>query len=377
MSVKSVIKFKLMKEISKIKILVDAHIFDHSYQGTATYIKGLYTSLVKHNEVEIVLCANDIDNLKTHFPDPKFKFLKLKTHSKFKRLAIEYPQIIRKGDFDFAHFQYIVPLFKNCKIINTIHDLLFLEYPQYFPWSYRFTKGFLFKYSAKKSDIILTVSEYSKKSLIKHFNLKGKDVIVTPNAVTTLTIDTTKSINKENYILYVSRFEPRKNHIALLQAYLNLKLYRQGYSLVFIGSKKEKIEEEAFNNLISLIPTEIKQFVFFYEKLNADELNNYYLQSAAFVFPSLAEGFGIPPLEAAINDCKVLCSNTTAMDDFSFFKYRFNPSNSIEFESKLDQLLNDNDYPYQEIKENIQRKYNWDVVAENYFEELKTKIKVK
>jgi glycosyltransferase involved in cell wall biosynthesis len=91
----------------------------------------------------------------------------------------------------------------------------------------------------------------------------------------------------------------------------------------------------------------------------------------------LAEGFGIPPLEAAINNCKVLCSNTTAMDDFSFFKYRFNPSDSIEFESKLDQLLNDNDYPYREIKENIQRKYNWDVVAENYFEELKTKIKVK
>jgi glycosyltransferase involved in cell wall biosynthesis len=365
-----------MNEI-KIKILVDAHIFDHSYQGTATYIKGLYNSLVKHNQIEIVLCACDIDNLKVHFPNPKFKFLKLQTHSKFKRLAIEYPQIIRKGNFDYAHFQYIVPLFSNCKIINTIHDLLFLENPQYFPWSYRFTKGLLFRYSAKKSDIILTVSEYSKKSLIKYFNLKTKNVIVTPNAVTTLTIDATKSIKKEKYILYVSRFEPRKNHIALLQAYLNLKLYEQGYNLVFIGSKKEKIEEEAYNDLISLIPEKCKQFVIFLEKLNDEELNNYYKQATAFVFPSLAEGFGIPPLEAAINNCKVLCSNTTAMDDFSFFKYRFNPSDSIEFESKLDQLLNDNDYPYREIKENIQRKYNWDVVAENYFEELKTKIKVK
>lgn len=365
-----------MNEI-KIKILVDAHIFDHSYQGTATYIKGLYNSLVKHDEIEIVLCAYDIDNLKVHFPNQKFKFIKLKTHSKFKRLAIEYYQIIRENNFDFAHFQYIVPLFKNCKIINTIHDLLFLEYPQYFPWSYRFTKRILFKYSAQKSDIILTVSEYSKKALIKYFNLKDKDVIVTPNAITNTALNRSENINTRNYILYVSRFEPRKNHIALLKAYLNLRLYEQEYDLVFIGSKKEKIEIEAFDNLHSLIPPEIKKFVFFFEKISEEELNNYYSHAAAFVFPSLAEGFGIPPLEAAINNCKVLCSNTTAMDDFSFFKYRFNPNDPIELESKLDQLLNDSDYPYQEIKENIQSKYNWDMIAKNYFEELKSKIKVK
>jgi glycosyltransferase involved in cell wall biosynthesis len=370
----------MQKDISikkKIKILVDAHIFDHSYQGTATYIKGLYNALVKNDNLEIVLCACDIDNLKTHFPDPKFKFIKLKTNSKFKRLAIEYPQIIKRGNFDFAHFQYIVPLFKSCKIINTIHDLLFLEYPQYFPWSYRFTKGILFKYSAKKSDLILTVSDYSKKSLIKYFNLKPKDVIVTPNAITNATLNKPKDINEGNYILYVSRFEPRKNHIALLKAYLNLKLYEKGYNLVFIGSKKEKIEIEAFDNLYSSIPSKIKQFVFFFEKINDEELNYYYSQAAAFVFPSLAEGFGIPPLEAAINNCKVLCSNTTAMDDFNFFKYRFDPNDPIEFESKLDQLLSDNDYPYQEIKENIQSKYNWDIIAENYYKKLKNTITIK
>lgn len=360
--------------MKKIKILVDAHIFDHSFQGTATYIKGLYNSLVNQNQIEIVLCANNIDNLKIHFPNPKFKFIKLKTHSKFKRLAIEYPQIIKKGNFDFAHFQYIVPLFKNCKLINTIHDLLFLEYPQYFPWSYRFTKGILFKYSAKKSDIILTVSDYSKKSLIKYFNLKSNNLIVTPNAITNSATNKLKTISERNYILFVSRFEPRKNHIALLRAYLDLKLYERGYNLVFIGSKKEKIEIEAFNSLYALIPAEIKQFVFFFEKLNDEELNNYYNQAAAFVFPSLAEGFGIPPLEAAINNCKVLCSNTTAMNDFDFFKYRFNPNDPIELESKLEQLLKDSDYPYQDIKQKIQSKYNWDIIAENFFIELEKKI---
>ena len=362
-------------EIKKIKILVDAHIFDHSYQGTATYLKGLYNALVKFDNVEIVLSACDIENLKLHFPDSRFRFIRLNTHSKFKRLGLEYPKIIKEDNFDYAHFQYIVPLFKGCKIINTIHDLLFLEHPQYFPWSYRFTKKILFKYSAKKSDLILTVSEYSKKALIKYFQLKAQDVVVTPNAVNNTVLQDEIDVERGKYILYVSRFEPRKNHIALLQAYLNLELYKKDIKLILVGSKHEKIEEDAYNNLVALIPPNIKEWICFVEKITDSELNDYYKHATAFVFPSLAEGFGIPPLEAGINNCKVLCSNLTAMSDFNFFKYQFNPNDPIEFELKLMSLLNDAEYPYKEIKENIHNNYNWDNIAQTYLTELKQRLK--
>ena len=113
-----------------MKILVDAHIFDHSYQGTSTYIAGLYNAMVKISGVEITLCAHDIKNLKDHFKDPNFKFIPLTSTSKWKRLSEEIPAITKQNKYDFAHFQYITPLFKHSKFITTTHDILFMDFPE-------------------------------------------------------------------------------------------------------------------------------------------------------------------------------------------------------------------------------------------------------
>lgn len=149
----------MVNSSGKIRILVDAHKFDHSFQGTATYIRGLYNALVEYDDIEITLCAHDLDLLKTIFTDSRFKFIQLQSPSKLKRLAFELPKIIKENGFDYLHCQYILPLFKHCKFINTIHDLLFLHFKQYFDWKYRFINGTLFRLSALRSDVVLTVSE--------------------------------------------------------------------------------------------------------------------------------------------------------------------------------------------------------------------------
>ncbi|WP_435354445.1 glycosyltransferase family 4 protein [Emticicia sp. SJ17W-69] len=360
-----------------MKIFVDAHKFDHSFQGTSTYIKGLYNALVKYDDVEITLCANDIDNLKENFKDKRFKFIKSEAKSKIKRLGIEYPLILKRGKYDFAHFQYIVPPIKFCKYINTIHDLLFLEFKDYFPWQYRLINGTLFRISAFMSEIVLTVSAYSKKSVNQIYKIPLEKIFITNNAVQSIPsekVDIQKKYGLTNYILYVSRFEPRKNHLLLLKAYLESNLFSKGYELVFIGTKKEPIEIDAYNNLIKNIPLNIKEKVKFYESLNVNELNNFYNQASCFVFPSVAEGFGIPPLEAAINNCKVLCSNATAMADFDFFKYRFNPDDFEDFKNQLNRILEDKDYPYDNIRNKIQLKYNWDRIAFEFYQVLKEKL---
>jgi glycosyltransferase involved in cell wall biosynthesis len=357
----------------KIKILVDAHKFDHSFQGTSTYISGLYNALVKNDDLEITLCAENIALLKHHFKDEKFRFVKLNSPSKFKRLAFELPEIIKNGKFDYAHFQYIVPVFKGCKFINTIHDLLFLDFKEYFPWTYRVKNKNLFLASAYRSDLVLTVSEYSKLDVVKKFKIPAEKIHVTPNAVTPWDATLEEHLNEEileifpnPYLLYVSRFEPRKNHLSLLMAYLNLKLYEQGYDLVFVGSKKEQIEIDAFNLVLANIPVELTDRVKFRERLSVGALNDLYKNAAAFVFPSLAEGFGIPPIEAAINNCKVLCSNVTAMADFSFFKYRFDPHVQEDLETQILAILKDEDYPFESIRTQILIKYNWDSIAKDY-----------
>lgn len=358
----------------KIKILVDAHIFDHSFQGTATYIEGLYNALVKDDSFEIVLCAQDINKLKALFVDTKFKFIQLKSESKYRRLLYEIPSIIKREKIDYAHFQYITPLKKHCKFINTIHDLLFLDYPQYFPWSYRVLKKYLFKISAKKSDLVFTVSEFSKRQLVEHFKLDSKKVYITPNAVTPIK-NPIKAIDEEilPYILCVGRFEPRKNQIQLLEAYRDLKLSQKKYKLVFIGSKKEKLEIDYFNELKSRIEPDIESFVFFKENLTKEELYGYYENASVFVFPSLAEGFGIPPLEAGALGTKVICSNQTAMKDFDFFKYSFDPNNE-KLRDIIEVALEDQEYPYKEIQTRISEKYNWDSLAKEFAKTLKVNL---
>src|SRR3954463_15873489 len=98
--------------MSKIKLFVDAHVFDGAYQGTTTYLQGLYSALVTDNDFEITLAAVNIAHLKTIFPNPAFKFIALQPGSKYKRLAIELPRLLKEQKFDFAHFQYITPLIK-------------------------------------------------------------------------------------------------------------------------------------------------------------------------------------------------------------------------------------------------------------------------
>lgn len=357
-----------------MRIFVDAHKFDHSLQGTSTYIKGLYNALVKYDEIEITLCAQNIENLKKHFKDDRFNFIKLNSGSKYKRLAIEYPRLLAEGNYDYAHFQYIVPPLKKCKYINTIHDLLFLDFKQYFPWSYRFINGNLFRASAKISDIVLTVSQYSKEDINKYFHIPFNKIHITNNAVSQNIdsfIDVLEKYKLRKYILYVSRFEPRKNHLLLLKAFIDNKLYSQGFDLVFIGSKKEPIEIKSFESLIENIPENLKDYVKFFQGVSEEELNSFYSNASCFVFPSIAEGFGIPPLEAAINHCKVLCSDKTAMADYEFLKYRFDPYNLEDLKLKLNQILADTSYPYEEIRCKILDKYNWDKIAKDLYDLLR------
>lgn len=353
-------------ENKKIKLLVDAHVFDNSYQGTTTYIKGLYNAFVEFEEFQITLCASDVQNLKIHFPSKKFKYVQLKSKSSIKRLLFEFPKIIEQGNYDYAHFQYIVPFIKKCKYINTIHDLLFMDFKKYFSWKYRFIRGNIFKFSALKSDIILTVSEYSKKDISNKFKINLNDIYITPNAVNLCddnSISVKEKYNLKNYIHYVSRFEPRKNQIGLLKAYLSLKLYEKDIDLVFVGRHVDNIEKKLYQKLINMIPADVENRIHFFEDIDDDELRAFYKESLCFVYPSFAEGFGIPPLEAAIYECKVLCSNQTAMSDFSFFKYSFNPSNRDQFLYELEKILLEENYPFHEIKKTVLNKYNWGSIA--------------
>ena len=117
----------------------------------------------------------------------------------------------------------------------------------------------------------------------------------------------------------------------------------------------------------------IKKQIVHFENVSQLELYSFYNQAELFVYPSVAEGFGIPPLEAAMLKCKVLCSNQTAMSDFDFFgSYLFNPNKPDELKSKMSSILTDDEYPYDEIRNSVISRYNWKVIAENFAKKLKS-----
>ncbi|MBO5157152.1 MAG: glycosyltransferase family 4 protein [Prevotella sp.] len=326
-----------------IKLLVDCHVFDGKFQGTRTYIQGLYSEMIKHKDIEFYFAAQDTNGLRNIFGNAdNIHYVRLTSGGSLKRLAIEFPRIIKMYGIDYAHFQYISPLIKGCKEIVTIHDLLFLDYPQYFPLSYRIKNKYLFKRSAKRADILLTVSEFSTNEIVRHFHIGGNKIAITPNAVLPISsnmkkVDVKTKWHLDKYILTVGRIEPRKNFLTLLKAFAELQLHKKGYKLMIIGAPD--LAYTKFSNYYDALPNEISDAVIM-DKASFPELVSLYKNASLFVFPSLAEGFGIPPLEAIEYGCPLLCSNTTAMAEFGLpEKVMFNPTDTEELKKKIENIL--------------------------------------
>jgi glycosyltransferase involved in cell wall biosynthesis len=359
--------------MQKIKILVDGRWFDSYYSGVSTYIKGLYNDLSEDQNFEVTIVGSNIDKLKEEFPE-NIKFIQLNSRSNLKRLYYDIPNLIKKHNFDYAHFQYICPILKPCRYIVTLHDLLFLEYKKSFPLSFILKNSFLFYISSLRADMILTVSEYSKKQIVKIFKTKSDKIHITPNGILkkfcegTNSMDIKTKYNLGEYILYVSRLEPRKNHLTLIKSYVELELYNN-YQLIFIG--KKTISNVGLDEYIFSLNDSIKSKILFIENTSEEDLHGFYSNASLFVYPSLSEGFGIPPIEAISCGTKTICSNATALADFDFLStYQFDPNNLNELKDKIVFALNDQSYPIENYKSIINKRYNWSNISDSYKELL-------
>ena len=112
---------------------------------------------------------------------------------------------------------------------------------------------FLFRRSARRADLLLTVSPFSRDEIVRHFGILEGAIKITPNGVTLpasgmVLPDVKNKFGLDRFIMTVSRIEPRKNQQLLLQAWVELKLYDQGIKLVFVG-------EQSFQRLLRFATT--------------------------------------------------------------------------------------------------------------------------
>lgn len=366
-------------------IFIDAHYLEIGSNGVGTFILYLYKSIISRNRsYNFIFGAYNIEKIKKYFQyNDNVKVLKYK-YKHQARFIFDIPKIINENNVDIAHFQYIMPIVKNRKTtyITTIHDILFIEFKKYFPFVYRVLRTFTFYISSRRSDIITTVSNYSKNALVKYFNVKKEKIYMVPLGTQLEKTDeekiqkdiTNKLMNKK-YILYVSRFEPRKKQDELLETYIEMKLYEKNIFVVFVGFKS--IKNDKFDILYDSIDIIQKNKIYIFNNVNDSTLSWLYENCLVFTYMSIAEGFGLPILEAAIRKKQVIFVGSTAMKDFEFLKngivkldknYKIN---KVEFIEKLQRAIDNRLYNQGEldkIKEIVLKNYNWNKIACEYEE---------
>ena len=361
------------------RVLIDCHIFDKNFQGIRTFLQGIIHELIHSQELDILLCANNLEGLRKIFGEHKHvHYVHLVESKGLLRLMYYIPKVIRQKRPDYALFNYTVPFMKieGCKYINIVHDVLYIDFPEYYPWRYRMFRTFLTKISLRFSEYVLTVSKYSMTRINYHFGLTLSLNQVLPNAVGSEFSKGRSKVNSrervrqdyglERFFLYVSRIEPRKNHELLLQWYREGSYWNQGLQLVFVG-KYALDSEKRFRREFHSLSMESKGSFKHFPQIDNGLLLDLYNSAELFVFPSLCEGFGIPPLEAAVMGTPVLSSNLTAMADFDFFKeYHLDPrmNNFSEMLSTIAKKGNSTDRS--NIENNaasILKSYNWSIGA--------------
>lgn len=360
--------------MNRIKIFIDAHVFDDSLQGSRTYLSGLYNELIKINPtVDFYFGAYAVRNLTREVSSREnVHFVKYSSRNKFLRLLFIIPYILLRYKIDIAHYQYISPFIKLSKEIVTIHDVLFLDYPDLFPFGYRLRNKILFWISSKRADYLLTVSDYSRERISYHFKIEKSKIFVIPNGVNSEFFivkeklpDVKHQYGLDKYILYVSRIEPRKNHYLLIRAFVELGLWQKDYKLVLVGSRSLNVK--SFDDYMNNLKDEIKNSVILIDEAHGELLRSFYRYCTLFIYPSLAEGFGIPPLEAAAEGVPVLCSGLTAMSDFTFFAEQlFDASSLITLKEKITQSLSSYTLDICRTKEYVMEHYNWKRSADSF-----------
>jgi glycosyltransferase involved in cell wall biosynthesis len=225
---------------------------------------------------------------------------------------------------DITHFyNNVIPCGVRGKKVVTIHDLTYKAHPETMDPALKTFMDKNLTISLGRADKIVTVSEFSKGEIIKYFAVDPSRIVVIPNAVNTdnyfpITDKKILAQCKEKYstggeyFLYLGTLEPRKNIGCLIEAYHVLKQKIPDTPRLLLGGKKGWLYEPIFKKVKTL---GLEKDVLFLGYVPDEDVAPLMCGAVAFVFPSLYEGFGVPPLEAMACGVPVLTSNCSSLPE--------------------------------------------------------------
>jgi glycosyltransferase involved in cell wall biosynthesis len=243
---------------------------------------------------------------------------------KITNLCIRYPKLFLPvfersfGSCDIFHgTNYTVYPFRKSRQVLTIYDLTFIKYPQYCNKIVRAYADRV-RRCLRWTDLILTISESSKRDIVKYLGFDADRIVVTPLASRYGMGYQPNISNFREYdfnhpfILFVSTIEPRKNLIGLIEAFDTLKRTQKiGHNLVLIG-QKGWLYKPIFDRIAR---SPYRDSIYHLDYLDNDVVAEFYKHADVFVYPSHYEGFGMPVLEAMTLGAPVICSNNSSLPE--------------------------------------------------------------
>lgn len=286
-----------------MKICVNARFLTQHMTGVQRYAVEICLEFkrMRGDEIEFVSPRNIIQNKYAEMLSVQI----IGKHTGHVWEQIDLPLYLRKkGNPLLLNLCNTAPLFYMNKIV-TVHDVAFMVYPQTFSKSFLYFYKFMIPRIMRTARKVVTVSEFSKDEIARYYGIERNKIEVVYSAVSGIfqnTILQSKAVSP--YLLAVSSVNHRKNFISVLKAFQVFKEYNKDVSLYIVGdvfnSNFKKINIDAFRNDSRIV---------FLGRISDEELANYYRNALAFIFPSLYEGFGLPPLEAQLCGCPVLVAD--------------------------------------------------------------------
>lgn len=362
-----------------MKIAIDLTSLSDNFSGIERFALNIAKEMIKDNQNEYILIFKN-EVYKEFLEEENIEKIIIKGGKKLIFNQIKLPIELNKIKADkFLFLAFPSPvLFRKKGIINTIHDLTCWDYPE----TMKFLSRNYFKISilnAKKvSEKIITVSEFSKKRIMD--KLKYKKVKVIYNGVSEVFLKENNSFEEievlkklgieKKYIMSLGTLEPRKNLKLLIGAFSELVINNKfEYDLVLVGRKGWKMD-----NILDQLEDKVKKKIVFTGFVNDQHLPIIYKNTELFIFPSIYEGFGIPPIEAMQMEALVLASDIEVFKEIlgesaNYFKN----DNLKELEKKIIEIVNLSKSEKMElIKKGVEnsRKFRWGIESNKIIEEI-------
>jgi glycosyltransferase involved in cell wall biosynthesis len=302
------------------RIGIDMHSLSNIHQGVRTHCLELFSRAVHlGSDFRFFVFVAEPDRLieaNALFTSPNVDIVQMSDQIPPVRLLAQLPILARKYRLDLLHTQYIIPPFCPCPAAVTVHDTLFESHPQFFPLFFRLRSRLLVRFSARNSALVFSISQFSRREIVQRYDVDEDHVATIANGVNLARFYPGKQdedavaalgLVPGAYILTVGRLEPRKNHAGLLRGYSRLAVPRP--KLAIVGQPDFRYSE--ISGLIRSL--RLEDDVVLLDKVDDCLLPAIYRHALLFVYPSWAEGFGLPILEAMASGVPVATSGTTAL----------------------------------------------------------------